>query len=237
MPHSNIRPIAAAPRLSDGYSGFELDMDRFELHGTLKFRPHEHLFLQGDTPKGVFQVLSGTVILYKLLSNGRRQIQDFSSVGDFLALTYGEEHDLSAEALTDVEVQFVPQARFDRALQTDPDFRRRCFSVIGKMLHSARDQAVLLGRKSALERVASFLLFLEARFTDPSTGFADIRMSRCDIADYLGLTLETVSRQMNRLKRERVIDLPHANRFRILNRARLLQLAGDVDDAYIVHVA
>ena len=99
----------------------------------LRFEPHEHLFFQGDQPTGVFQIISGTVILYKLMADGRRQIQDFASDGDFLALTFADIHNLSAEALTDVEVDFIAQASFDRALQDNATFRRSIFTLIGDM--------------------------------------------------------------------------------------------------------
>ena len=193
----------------------------------LRFEPHEHLFFQGDQPTGVFQIISGTVILYKLMADGRRQIQDFASDGDFLALTFADIHNLSAEALTDVEVDFIAQASFDRALQDNATFRRSIFTLIGDMLNASREQALLLGRKCAMERTATFLLFLDSRFADPATGFVDIRMSRCDMADYVGLTLETVSRMMNQLKRDGIIELPQSNRIRISDRKRLIAAAGE----------
>ncbi|WP_340691871.1 helix-turn-helix domain-containing protein [Hyphomonas sp.] len=193
----------------------------------LHFAPHEHLFFQGDQPTGVFQIISGTVILYKLMADGRRQIQDFSSDGDFLALTFADIHNLSAEALTDVEVDFIARASFDRALQDNAVFRRSIFTLIGDMLNASREQALLLGRKCAMERTATFLLFLDSRFADPATSFVDIRMSRCDMADYVGLTLETVSRMMNQLKRQGIIELPQSNRIRISDRKRLIAAAGE----------
>lgn len=197
---------------------------------TRRFAPHEHLFFQGDRPRGVFEILSGTVILYKVMSDGRRQIQSFASQGDFLAMTFSDIHDLSAEALTDVEVQFVPRVTFDQRLQDDPGFRRSVFTLISDMLQDSREQALLLGRKNAMERTASFLIFLSDRFANPHTGFADIAMSRCDIADYLGLTLETVSRMINKLKKHGIIELPQPNTFRILNKHRLITLAGEIEE-------
>lgn len=199
----------------------------------LRFAPHEHLFFQGDQPTGMFQIISGTVILYKLMADGRRQIQDFSSDGDFLALTFAEFHNLSAEALTDVEVDFIARTSFDRALQDNPEFRRSIFTLISDMLNASREQALLLGRKCAMERTATFLLFLDSRFADPATSFVDIRMSRCDMADYVGLTLETVSRMMNQLKREGIIELPQPNRIRISDRKRLIAAAGEpIEEEY-----
>lgn len=199
----------------------------------LRFAPHEHLFFQGDQPTGVFQIVSGTVIVYKLMTDGRRQIQDFASNGDFLALTFADVQDLSAEALTDVEADFIARSGFDRALQDNCEFRRSIFNLISDMLNASREQALLLGRKCAMERTATFLLFLDSRFADPATGFMDIRMSRCDMADYVGLTLETVSRMMNQLKRQGIIELPQSNRIRISDRKRLIAAAGEpIEDEY-----
>jgi CRP-like cAMP-binding protein len=100
-------------------------------------------------------------------------------------------------------------------------------TLIGNMLRASREQSMLLGRKSAMERTATFLLFLNSRFADPRTLFVDIRMSRCDMADYVGLTLETVSRMMNQLKRQGIIELPQSSRFRIADRKRLIAAAGE----------
>jgi CRP/FNR family transcriptional regulator len=223
IPHSHPS-VALSQRVS-------LDNEDQGNRNALRFAQNEHLFFQGDVPRGVYEILSGTVILYKVMADGRRQIQSFASAGDFLAMTFADRHDISAEALTEVEALFVPRAAFDRRLQEQAGFRRSVFTLISKMLQDAHEQALLLGRKCAMERTASFLIFLKERFHEPSTGFTTIQMSRSDIADYLGLTLETVSRMMNKLKRSNVIDLPQPNTFRILNMHRLLALAGEVEDA------
>lgn len=203
----------------------------------IKFSPHEHVFVQGDIPKGVYEVLSGTVILYKIMADGRRQIQDFASKGDFLALGFSEQHDQSAEALTQVETQFIPNSRFEAKLQDDPSFRRDVFGRISAKLQAAREQALLLGRKCAKERTATFLLFLESRFANQATGYVDIPMSRCDMADYLGLTLETVSRMISRLKKAGIIDLPQPDLFKILDRDSLVSCAGDTDEDDFLYAA
>ena len=194
----------------------------------LKYDPHEHVFVEGDIATGVYKVLKGTVISYRLMADGRRQIQSFVSGGEYLAITFADLHDVSAEAITPVEILCVPRAEFDRRLQNEPDFRQGILTMMGTKLQRAREQALLLGRKNAMERTATFLLFLDGRFRNPATGYVEIRMSRCDIADYLGLTLETVSRMMNKLKNAGVIDLPHATRFAVCKKAQLIALAGEV---------
>ena len=205
--------------------------DRTEPHprNIIKYAPQEHVFMQGDVPKGIYKVLKGTVILYRLMADGRRQIQSFVSGGEYLAITFADRHDVSAEAITPVEVLCTPRAMFDRRIQEEAGFRQRILTMMGSKLQSAREQALLLGRKSAMERTASFLLFLDHRFRDPETGYVEIRMSRCDIADYLGLTLETVSRMMNKLKQRGTIDLPQATRFAVCKPEQLYSLAGEVE--------
>ncbi len=206
-------------------------IDRFELQplNVLKFSSQEHVFMQGDRLSGIYKVLKGTVICYRLMADGRRHIQSFVSGGEYLAISFAERHDVSAEALTDVEILCTPRAAFDRHLESDMRFRRGILTMMGSKLRSAREQALLLARKNAMERTASFLIFLDERFRNPQTGYADIRMSRCDIADYLGLTLETVSRMMNKLKQSGIIDLPQATRFAVCKRAQLLAKAGELD--------
>ncbi len=210
-------------------SKLRCDLTKPRLRNVVKYAPQEHVFMQGDAPKGIYKVLKGTVILYRLIADGRRQIQSFVSGGEYLAMTFADEHDVSAEAITPVEISCTPRATFDRRIQDEAGFRQRILTLMGTKLQSAREQALLLGRKSAMERSASFLLFLDHRFRNPETGYVEIRMSRCDIADYLGLTLETVSRMMNKLKQRGIIDLPQATRFAICKREQLVSLAGEVD--------
>lgn len=232
-----IEPISRRNQIAEIGGNVFFDADLGTPRNILKFAPHEHVFMQGDVPKGVHEILSGTVILYKVMADGRRQIQDFVSKGEFLALTFADRHDLSAEALTDVETQFVSRRVFDTSLQDSPSFRRDVFTLISTKLQEAREQALLLGRKCAKERTATFLLFLESRFKNQTTGFIDIPMSRCDMADYLGLTLETVSRMMNRLKKTGIIELPQPNRFRISDRNDLIACAGDTEEDDFLYAA
>ena len=230
MTTQNILPLTGGKYIPSNENCVSFEGDCGRTRNKLRFAPHEHLYFQGDAPRGVYEILSGTVIQYKIMADGRRQIQNFASEGDFLAMTFSDIHDLSAEALTDVEVLFVPRAAFDHRLQEQPGFRRSVFTLVGQLLHNARAQALLLGRKNAMERTASFLIFLSKRFANALTGYVEIRMSRCDIADYLGLTLETVSRMMNKLKKIGVIELPQANSFRILDQNRLTALAGELEE-------
>ena len=197
---------------------------------TLRFGPHEHIFFQDDAIGGVHEIRSGTVIVYRLLPDGRRQVQDFAGPGELLGLAFSGAHELNAETLGPVETVFLAQGAFEAALETDGALRKRTFARVGEMLSASRQQALMLGRKSAAEKTATFLLFLESRFQD-ADGYCVMPMSRSDVADYLGLTLETVSRMLSRLKAAGIIELPHPARFRIRDRARLMAATGDASES------
>lgn len=191
-----------------------------------RYRPHQTLYVEGEDAASVFRILSGVVIIYRLLPDGRRQIHRFASRGDFLALDLAETYRHSAEAITEVSAQLCDRSAFDRALQEDAVFRRQIFRRLTDMLLAAQEQAVMLGRQTALERTASFLLFLDRQASCPQSGYVAIRMSRYDIADFLGLTFETVSRMLHRLKSRGLIELPKPDRFRVLRREALAEVAG-----------
>ena len=190
------------------------------------YRHKEHLFLEGDSCAGVFLITSGRVIVYTVTLNGQRQVQSFAGPGDLLGLNFSGLHTTSAEALGDVVADMMPRCVFDRVLQTSDGFRKAIFERIDQMMEAARNQNTLLGCKGALEKTATFLMDLDARFSNGGPSYVPIPMSRSDIADFLGLTLETVSRMLSRLKSQNVIDLPKANCFRILDRRGLSRIAG-----------
>ncbi len=165
------------------------------------------LFSQDETAESVFNVTEGMVRLYKLLPDGRRQIVGFALPGDFLGLALMDRFGVSAEAVGDVTVCRFPRKAFAAYLDTKPHLLRRLHEFAGHELSLAQEQMVLLGRRSAEERVASFLVSLRerlARIGQKSVTLA-LPMSRQDIADFLGLTIETVSRTMTRLAREKTI--------------------------------
>ena len=198
-----------------------------------RYTPHQHLYFDKDPRTGVYEVLSGTVIQYVLLSDARRRIEAFSRPGHLLAFGVAELHEEHAEALTDARVSLIPRAVFDAALCDVPHFRDAVFRRIEQMLVEARAQTALAGWKTARQSTASFLLFLEARFRDPVTGIVRIPMTRRDIADYLGLTLETVSRMIGHLKRAGAIDLLSPAKFTVLDRDMLVAEAGNgMPDSY-----
>ena len=196
-----------------------------------RFAPHDHLYFEQDPRAGVYEIVSGTVIQYALMPDARRRIEAFSGPGDLLAFGLSGLHEENAEALTDVQVSFIPRAIFDKALAERPQFRSAVFQRLEQMLSEARSQSALIGWKNALQRTASFLLFLEERFRDPVSSMVRIPMTRRDIADYLGLTIETVSRMVSRLKQAGLIGMTSPCEFRVMDRARLMRESGNIEDS------
>ena len=145
----------------------------------------------------VYQVKSGAVRSYKLLSDGRRQIGAFHLVGDIFGLENGSEHRFTAEAIVHTTVRLVKRRSLELVAQSDAMVARNLLTMTTSNLQHAEDHMLLLGRKTSLERVAAFLLEMDKRLT--AAGVMALPMCRRDIADYLGLTLETVSRALSRL--------------------------------------
>jgi len=193
---------------------------------TVKYQPGDTVVFETDEAANVYSLTSGLLRLSKLLPDGRRQIAGFLFPGDFLGITMEEEHAFTAEAVAPSTLCKFPRARFDEFVAAHPQLERRLYAVAAHELAAARQQLVLLGRKTATERVASFLLMLSGR-CPARHGLAeiDLPMSRIDMADYLGLRIETVSREISALKAARVIQLTGRQSFRIVDRERLDQLA------------
>ena len=195
------------------------------------YAPGTHLFHQGDIERGIHKIVSGTVTVYRVTADGHRQIEAFSGPGEYVSLCLCATSPTSAEALSRVETNYVSREFFERCLLQDAQFRQTVFREIDKASADARRQATLLACRCAKERVADFVLFLDSRFAPKADGYTPIRMNRCDIADHLGLTIETVSRMLNQFKQIGVIDMPRADRFRLRNRQYLNRLAGQNDEA------
>ena len=209
-----------------------LDCSRLEefrnLGWTLKLVPGQTLFHEGDPATRVFTLTRGTLKLYKLLADGRRQVTGFLHPGDFLGISVDDEHAFSAEALEDSQLCWFPRSRFDDFVEDEATMERELYRMAAHELAAAQQQFVLLGRKNATERLASFLLMLAKRMelsNGVGAGMIRLPMSRSDIADYLGLTKETVSRVISAFKRDRVIRLETLDVIQVLDRARLEQLA------------
>ncbi|MEO8453691.1 MAG: helix-turn-helix domain-containing protein [Sphingomicrobium sp.] len=195
---------------------------------TLTLAPGQPLFHEGDPATRVFTLTKGTLKLYKLLADGRRQVTGFMHPGDFLGISIDDEHAFSSEALETAQLCWFPRRRFDDFLEEHSSMERALYRMAAHELAAAQQQLVLLGRKTATERLASFLLILAARAERAAgamTNVVHLPMSRLDIADYLGLTKETVSRVLSALKGQRMIRLQAMDRIEILDREALKQCA------------
>jgi CRP/FNR family nitrogen fixation transcriptional regulator len=189
----------------------------------MTFDRDAEIFGEGEAADFVYRVVSGAVRTYKLLSDGRRQIGDFHLAGDLFGLEAGEDHRLSAEAICKCEVLvFRRSALFALAART-PSVGRALWSETARELERAQTHLMLLGRKSAVERVASFLQTLADR--EPGAAEIALPMSRQDMADYLGLTIETVSRTFTQLQGDGVIALQGCRRVRVRNCNALARLS------------
>jgi CRP/FNR family nitrogen fixation transcriptional regulator len=190
---------------------------------TMTFSRSEEIYGEAEPADFVSKVLSGAARTTRMLSDGRRQIAGFHFAGDVFGLEAGEAHSLSAEAITDCGVVLVRRAALDRAADRDCAAARALWAVTARDLRRLQDHMLLLGRKGAMERIAAFLLEMSER-TGDGPGL-DLPMSRTDIADYLGLTIETVSRSLTQLEREGVVALPSARRVVLRDRAAVEALA------------
>ena len=182
---------------------------------------------EGERRAHVFNLTSGAVKLSKLMPDGRTQIVGFLFMGDFVGFGPPDEAGFTAEALTPVRLCRFPRTRFIELLETFPALERKLLSRASHEIAAAREQMLLLGRKTARERVASFLLGLAraAERIGHPTDTLHLPMSRAEIADYLGLTTETVSRVFTTLRKEGRISLEGASAVTIVDHAGLEALA------------
>src|SRR5215813_6815766 len=161
----------------------------------LTYHRGAEIFGEAEPAEYVYQVVEGAVRSYKLLSDGRRQIGAFHLVGDIFGLENGAVHRFTAEAVVDTTVRLVKRVSLEHVAETDALVARDLLNMTTSNLQHAEDHMLLLGRKTSLERVAAFLLEMDRRLT--AAGIMALPMCRRDIADYLGLTLETVSRSLS----------------------------------------
>lgn len=205
------------------------DLARFKNLGwSLTLMPGQPLFHEGEPATRVFTLTKGTIKLYKLLADGRRQVMGFMHPGDVLGISVEDEHAFTAEALEHSQLCWFPRDRFDKFVDHHGSMERELYRVAAHELAAAQQQLVLLGRKTATERVASFILHLAKRaerLPGSDGRFVDLPMSRSDIADYLGLTKETVSRVFSALRHARVIRLRAIDKVEIVDQSALEQRA------------
>lgn len=193
---------------------------------TIEALPGQTIIVEGDPIRHCYRVLHGGVRLYKAIADGRRQVIDFLVAGDSFGLIGRRRYRYSVEAISTTTLVRHPRIRVDDVVESDPLMVQRLFELACVELERAQRQMLLLGRKSADEKIASFLLGLAERLGKSENDPLHLPMSRQDMADYLGLTIETVSRTFSRLRREGLIELatPHDV---VLTRLESLRALGD----------
>jgi CRP/FNR family nitrogen fixation transcriptional regulator len=187
----------------------------------VSFSRNEAIYSEDTPADHVYKVVSGSVRVYKVLNDGRRRIEAFYLPGDVFGLEMDDEHRFSAEAISDSTILVVKRSALVALANVDCDVAGRLWTFTARELKRVRDHMLLLTR-TAQERVACFLLELaERRAADEEI---DVPMSRQDIADYLGLTIETISRTLTQLETKAAIALPTSRRIVLCNRRALSRL-------------
>jgi CRP/FNR family transcriptional regulator len=219
----DVRPFSVCAAVSGA------DLSELEaLSQRIRFDAKATLFAQGSRTTGIFNITSGCVRLSKTLSDGRRQIIGFAIAGDFLGLTFSDRCHFTAEAVEPVTACRFDQKAFSAFMAGKPDLVYRLLEFSAQDLALAREQMVVLGRRSAHERLASFLMGLRKRHERLGRQGATLQlaMGRQDIADYLGLTIETVSRTLTKMSRDKLIlVVPDGIRFLRLDHLQHLAAA------------
>ncbi len=186
------------------------------------YRKDEEIYGESEPAEYVYQVIRGAVRTYKLLNDGRRQIGAFLLPGDVFGLDSGPAHRLTAEAIVDTTVRLVKRPNLEAAAGTNVKVAHHLWIMTASELRHAEDHMLLLGRKTAMEKVATFLLEMDRRLT--RAGMLALPMCRRDIGDYLGLTLETVSRTLSQLSDQGVLVFSSARQIVLRNRQRLADM-------------
>lgn len=201
----------------------------FNFQPSAEVMPGEAVFWEGDDAKYVFQVDDGMLRALRLLADGRRVIVGFLHSGDLLGVSLRDRYLYTVEAITLVRLRRFPRRRFEEEVARQPHLREQLFSKLCDEMTAAQDQAVLLSRRSADEKVANFLLLMAKGRPVNRTAFVDLPMTRLDIADYLNMTIETVSRTITKFASCGVIAAPDRRSIIILKRS-VLQAIADGDD-------
>jgi CRP/FNR family nitrogen fixation transcriptional regulator len=218
------RPVPAAPRATlRGSEANSLDESLQLMGATMSYPRNTEIFGENEPADYVYRVVSGSVRTYNILSDGRRQIGGFYMPGDIFGIEFDCEHSSAAEAISDVKVLVIKRSALDALAGRDASVARELFALTARELRRVQDRILLLV-KSAQERVAGFLLEMAKRASGGNA--IDLPMSRQDIADYLGLTIETVSRTLTSLETTATIDVPTSRRIVLRDRSALTRMNG-----------
>ena len=217
QPVARFRAPAPSARPQPNSNSIEL------MGAPMPFARNAEIYGENEPAEYLYKVISGTVRTYKVLNDGRRQIGFFYLPGDVFGLEVGEKHSFSAEAIVDCKVLVIKRSIVIALAARQSDVSRQLWEMTATELRRVQDHIMLL-IKTAQERVAGFLLEMAARV--PGCTEIELPMSRQDIADYLGLTIETVSRTLTQLENSSAISVPTSRRIVLRNRAALARMNG-----------
>ena len=227
--YESLACLTCSARKSDICGGLDNTEIREIANGShrIQLKPGETLVWDGDAAQYSYVITRGTLRAQKASGDGRRQILDFLFAGQFIGIPSDQAYHFDAEALTEAEVCRFDRRKLEELMAKYPAVEKGYRAGMARQLETAYDHAYSLGRRTAMERVAAFLLDLHASSCPKTTtGVLKLPMTRGDIADFLGLTLETVSRAFSRVKSLGVIRLPSAQEVEIRDIERLKALAG-----------
>ncbi len=213
----NVAPVQCASKLDECFA----DAPGRQL------KANEPLFAEGDGKSNAYKIESGAVLIYKILNDGIRQIVSFAFPGDIIGLETGDEHTYDAQTLAATRIRSLPVVTLWRRAAADPGLTKELVEALSREITDARHHLLTIGRLCATGRIATFLLALvrrnERRGLDATNIFLPVR--RSDMADFLCLSVETVSRSLTELKISHVISLRGWRQIRVQDRAMLEQLA------------
>jgi CRP/FNR family transcriptional regulator len=204
------------------------DFEQTLAHASLRrVEAKEFVFAEGDLISHLYRIETGAVALYKVLADGRRQILGFAYPGDLIGLGAQGEHVMNAQAIKPTRLRCLPVSALRQSAARDPLLGFKLYEALARELAATRDLMLTTGQRSATERVAGFLLAFSRRSKrngqDPAQ--FDLPMTRADIGDFLGLTIETVSRTFTKLKVLGLIKLPQSNHVKLVDIDELESLA------------
>jgi CRP/FNR family nitrogen fixation transcriptional regulator len=209
----------SAPAVQSGMTADPLGVDGVRM----TYGRNEEIFGEGEPAACVYRVIKGVVRTYRILSDGRRQVAEFFLPGDVFGMEAIGDHRTSAEAVIECEVVSIRRSQLGEKAMSDSATGHKLWSLTLHHLRRSEEHMLVLGRKNACERLAWFLIDMSERIPAPDR--VDLPMSRQDIADYLGLTIETVSRTMTQLQDDGLITLPSCRHVVLSDRRGLTDLA------------
>ena len=224
LPHLALQP---APKTRPT-GGFEQALAHASLR---RVEAKEFVFAEGDPATHLFRVETGAIALYKVSADGRRQIVGFAYPGDLIGLGSQDEHVMNAQAVKPTRLRCLAISALHHSAANDPALGFKLYEALARELAATRDLMLTTGQRSATERVASFLMAFSRRSArnghDPLE--FELPMTRSDIGDFLGLTIETVSRTFSKLKMLGLIELPQSNRVKLVHIDELKSIAEGED--------